>query len=216
MKSNLDMIKTKIEGKIYDVVDLETYQNNMDAYVPSYTAIISQDGKYALPVRNTLSDPRIGIYATNLVSREVIYDDCDMSQYELSRAINLSDSRSIGELLEKQDAVRNIEHEILTDVNNIFTPRISEHDTPAIKILKDAVIKKHIDLDKYEHRFGSNYNNDKRLFNKDKISMQMLVRSCDALDIKATLVLEDKSDNIPNPIGEKLEIELTKGGTIDD
>ena len=213
MIEDLRMVKMEICGKMFDVVPLELYQKNPNAYVQGYTAIESADGRYALPIRGA-NDQRPGIYVTNCIAEERISGSMD--DYDMTKSINLSDSKTIGELLQKQDAVRNIEHEILTDVDNIFTPKIGNNDSPAIKGLKQAVIKKHIDLDKYEPRFGSNYNNDKRLLNKDKISLQMMVRVCDALDIKATLTLEDKDSDIANPMGEKIEIELTKGGFDDD
>ena len=80
-----------------------------------------------------------------------------------------------------------------------------------MKALKTAVLEKRIDLDKYEPRFGSNYNNDKRLFNKNTISLSMTKRLCEALDIKATLILEDKSPDVPNPIGRTIKVDLTGG-----
>ena len=104
-----------------------------------------------------------------------------------------------------------------------FTPSVSSNLTPSatwLASLKKAVTTKHIDLDKYESRFGSNYANDKRLFNKPTISMQMLTRVCNALDIKATLTLEDQAGDIANPMGpeNKMSIELTNagGGIIED
>lgn len=208
----MDMVKMKLDSKMYDIVSLEEYQANTDAFVPNYTAIRSADGKYALPVRG-ISDSRPGIYVTNCIAKENITDE--MEGYELENAIDLSDAKTIGELLQKQEAVRDIEHEILTDVNNIFTPKIGPHDSAAIAALKQAVIDKHIDLDKYEPRFGSNYSNDKRILIKDKISMQMLVRVCNALDIKATLTLEDKSPDVPNPMNGVINVELTNGGSDD-
>ena len=77
-----------------------------------------------------------------------------------------------------------------------------------MKGMKEAVIAKNIDLDKYEHRFGSNYNNDKRLFNKNNISLPMIKRLSKALDMKATLILEDASPDVPNPIGKKIVIDV--------
>ena len=85
-----------------------------------------------------------------------------------------------------------------------------------MKALKNAVLDKHIDLDKYEPRFGSNYNNDKRLFNKSTISLIMLKRVCEALDRDATLTLSDKSDDVPNPIGRTIQVKLTGGVSEDE
>ena len=95
----------------------------------------------------------------------------------------------------------------------MLMPKIFDDDSAEMKALKNAVLDKQIDLDKYEPRFGSNYNNDKRLFNKSTISLAMLKRVCDALDIEATLTLTDKSDDVPNPIGRTIEVKLTGGGT---
>ena len=214
-----DMIKMKIGSKMYDVVpSLETYQNNEEAYLKNYTAILSEDGKYALPIKR-IDDESVGIRVGDLMSREYLpQTDEDKKTYSIDNAINLSESQNITELIEKQTAIRGIEQEILTDPDgNIFVPKITQEDSAAIKALKEAVIAKKIDLDKYETRFGSNYNNDKRLLSKKKISLPMLERVCNALDIKATLTLEDMSDDIPNPIGKVITVELTNGdGNEDD
>lgn len=214
-----DMIKMKIGSKMYDVVpSLETYQNNEEAYLKNYTAILSEDGKYALPIKR-IDDESVGIRVGDLMSREYLpQTDEDKKTYSIDNAINLSESQNITELIEKQTAIREIEQEILTDPDgNIFVPKITQEDSAAIKALKEAVIAKKIDLDKYETRFGSNYNNDKRLLSKKKISLPMLERVCNALDIKATLTLEDMSDDIPNPIGKVITVELTNGdGNEDD
>lgn len=213
-----DMIKMKIGSKMYDVVpSLETYQNNEEAYLKNYTAILSEDGKYALPIKR-IDDESVGIRVGDLMSREYLpQTDEDKKTYSIDNAINLSESQNITELIEKQTAIREIEQEILTDPDgNIFVPKITQEDSAAIKALKEAVIAKKIDLDKYETRFGSNYNNDKRLLSKKKISLPMLERVCNALDIKATLTLEDMSDDIPNPIGKVITVELTNGDGNED
>ena len=208
-----DMIKMQIGEKMYDVVpDLESYQNNEEAYLRNFTAIESMDRQYALPVIKVY-DGRPGIKVGGLMSREYLPEtDEDKEKYSMDNAINLSDSKNITELLEKQTAIREIEQEILTNPDgNIFTPKITNEDTAAIAALKEAVIAKHINLDNYEMRFGSNYYNDDRLLTKKKISLSMLERICNALDIKATLTLEDKEPDVPNPIGRVISVELTDG-----
>ena len=40
----------------------------------------------------------------------------------------------------------------------------------------------------------------------------MLVRMCDALDIKATLTLQDKDNDVANPMGETISVEITGQG----
>lgn len=215
--TGLEMIKTKIGDRIYDVVsDVYDYQTNQDAYLQGYTAIKSSNGEYVLPVVKENETRSPGIYVNGVFSKEFLpKNDRDKEMYSIKNAVNLSDTKNIGELLQKQTAVREIEHEILTDVNNIFTPKINENDSVEIKALKEAVVSKHIDLDKYEPRFNGNYNNDKRLLYKDRISLPMMVRICNALDIKATLTLEDQSPDVPNPIGKVIQVELTNGEEVE-
>lgn len=208
-----DMVRMKIGAKMYDVVPLEEYQQNEGAYLKNYTAILSNNGRYALPIIRGQQGDSIGIKIGDLMSREYLPStEEDKELYSVDHAINLADSKSITELIENQTAIREIEQEILTNPDgNIFTPKITTEDSSAMRALKEAVIAKHINIDNYEYRFGSNYNNDKRLLSKPKISLQMLERVCNALDIKATLTLEDSSDDIPNPIGRVISVELTNG-----
>ena len=124
-------------------------------------------------------------------------------------------AESLKEAIELQDRLHSAEREILTTVDSVFCPRITDADTPEMKGLKEAVTAKHIDLDKYEQRFGPNYNNDKRLFNRDSITMSKLKMMLNVLDMKGTLIIEDKADDVPNPIGRKIVVDLTENGYDD-
>ena len=57
----------------------------------------------------------------------------------------------------------------------------------------------------------ANFNNDKRLIKKNSITFGKLRNICNALDIRATLTLEDKTGDIPNPMGTRIEVCLTDG-----
>ena len=91
----------------------------------------------------------------------------------------------------------------------MFIPEIGSDDTPEMIALKQAIMDKHIDIDKYEQRFGPNYNNDKRLLKKGNITFGKLRSICDALDIKVTLTIEDSAPDVPNPIGRATTAEIT-------
>ena len=206
--------KMRINDKICDVATLEEYINHRDAYIPQYTAIHDPDTNLVLPVKNRYeSGPGIvvgtGISYVEEPSQDII------EEYSDSKIIDFDNTKSIHDMMEKQRVVRSLERDILTSPDNIFTPKIFDDDSPEMKALKSAVLDKHIDLDKYEPRFGSNYNNDKRLFNKNTISLSMLKRVCDALDIEATLTLTDKNEDVPNPMGRTIEVKLT-GGNFED
>lgn len=206
--------KMRIEDKIYDITTLEEYNENRDAFIPQYTAIHDPETKLVLPLKNRF-DKGPGIFVGSGIAYVDEPEEYKIDEYKDSSIIDFDNSKSIHDLMEKQRVVKSLERDILTSPDNIFTPKIFDDDSAEMKALKRAVLDKHIDLDKYEPRFGSNYNNDKRLFNKNNISLPMLKRLCEALDIEATLILSDKNDDVPNPMGGSIEVKLT-GGVPED
>lgn len=207
--------KMRINEKIYDVTTLDEYVQFKDAYIQQYTAIHDPETRLVLPIKNRY-DESPGIVVGNGVSYIEEPEEEEMDDYLDKSIIDFDNSKSIHDMMEKQRIVRTLERDILTSPDNIFTPKIFDDDSPEMKALKTAVLDKHIDLDKYEPRFGSNYNNDKRLFNKNTISLSMMKRMCEALDIEATLILTDKSEDVPNPMGKTIEVKLTGGVSGND
>lgn len=206
--------KMRIDDRIYDVTTLDDYNKHKDAYMSQYTAIHDEDTHLVLPVKNRY-DEGPGIVIGSGVSY-IEEPTSNIEEYNDSKIIDFDNSKSIHDMMEKQRVVRSLERDILTSPDNIFMPKIFDDDSAEMKALKNAVLDKHIDLDKYEPRFGSNYNNDKRLFNKNTISLAMLKRVCEALDIEATLTLSDKDEDVPNPIGRTIEVKLTGGIPSDE
>ena len=202
--------KMRIGDRIYDVTNLEEYIKFKDAYLSQYTAIHDPDTNLVLPIKNKYEEGP-GIVIGNGVSYIEEPEFEEREEYLDDEIIDFDNSKSIHDMMEKQRIVKTLERDILTSPDNIFTPKIFDDDSPEMKALKTAVLDKHIDLDKYEPRFGSNYNNDKRLFNKNTISLSMMKRMCEALDIEATLILTDKNADVPNPMGRTIEVKLTGG-----
>ena len=202
--------KMRIGDKICDVTSLEEFTKFRDAFIPQYTAIHDPETGLVLPIKNRYEEGP-GIVVGNGISYVEEPDEDEREAYLDSQVIDFDNTKNIHDLMKKQHIVRTLERDILTSPDNIFTPKIFDDDSPEMKALKTAVLDKHIDLDKYEPRFGSNYNNDKRLFNKNTISLSMMKRLCEALDIEATLILADKSEDVPNPMGRTIEVKLTGG-----
>lgn len=209
-KVRLNMNKVKIRDTMYDVVSLEEYINNKELYLPRYTAIHDQENGLVLPIKTQSNETDTCISVESGMSYVLNLPE-DTSEFSDKNIIDLENNSSIGELIKKQDMVRGLERDILMapDPDDIFRPKIFDDDAGEMKALKEAVICKGIDLDKYAPRFGANFNNDKRLFNKPTISLAMLKRMCEALDIEASISLKDKSSTVPNPIGKTIEVKLT-------
>ena len=204
--------KQTINGRMYDVIDHIEFTENREIYDNSQTAVEVNinDTAYVLPlrVRNT-GENKPGIYTDGCLDIFVL-PKVYQKEYTTENTIDFSNCESIAEIMEKQEILRDEEREILANPDNIFIPPVSGKESPAMAGLKQAVIAKHIDIDKYQDRFGKeNFANDKRKFKDDDITMFMLNRMNKALDIKATLILEDKNPDVPNPIGKKIVLDLT-------
>lgn len=196
--------KAKIKNVMYDVCTLEQYTQNPNQYLKNHTAIV--EGDYLYPVLSaTQIGPGVHVNPGMISYFQTPTDNIE--EYKKENVIRFDDVKDIATMIDKLEAVKKIEDDVLTSADNIFSVKIKPGDTPEMVALKTAVNEKKIDLDKYEHRFGSNYHNDKRLFNKPSISLGMLKRVTSALDMQVTMTIEDAPD-APNPIGRKIEVQL--------
>ena len=206
----MSLEKAKINDAIYDVIDIEEYYKNPSAY-GSYTAINGRDG-FIYPIR-TKTDTRPGFYPTGGLDFFKQPVGGEVNVYTQQNVINFKDATSLREIIQTQQKLESEERTILTTIDNVFAPEITNGDTPEMRALKQAVLDKHIDLDKYESRFGPNYNNDKSLLKKNSITFGKLRSIADALDIKVSMTIEDAAPDVPNPIGRAITVDLTGGQT---
>ena len=185
---------------------MDEYYRDPSSY-NSYTAIKGGDG-YVYPIR-TKTDHRPGFYPTGCLDFFKQPVGSEVNEYTQMNIIDFRNVSSLREVIQTKQKLLSEERTILTTIDNVFTPDISDNDTPEMKALKQAVIDKHIDLDKYEPRFGPNYNNDKRLMKKNSITFGKLRSIADALDMKLSMTIEDANPDVPNPIGRAITVELT-------
>ena len=207
----MSLEKAKIGEAIYGLIDIDECYREPEMY-KNQTDIKGGDG-FIQPIRSK-TDNRPGFYPTGGFDffKTPIGQECQV--YTQQNVINFHDATTLREVIQTQQKLMNEERSILTTIDNVFAPDISENDTPEMKAIKQAIIDKHIDLDKYESRFGPNYNNDKRLLKKNSITFGKLRSICDALDIKASITIEDAAPDVPNPIGRVISADLTGSGTV--
>lgn len=205
-----DIKKAKLGEQIYDVVTVEEFNRNAEFYKTVPTAIDGKDG-YLYPVRSNSNDNRPGFIDDQTMQffNPPIGRDC--VTYSARNLIDFSQAGSIKEIIETQERLSDAERQILTTVDNVFIPPHLPEETPEMGAIKDAIISKSIDIDKYEYRFGSNYNNDKRILKKDRITFDKLRSTCKALDMRASLIIEDQNPDVPNPIGKIIQVCITDG-----
>lgn len=215
----MNLKTTTLNGKIVDIISEDKYlqkqsmyQNNPQLY--NSTAIeICDDGKdYILPLRG-VSDTRPGVYPSgSIYFIRVPDDDKSKSEYasENLNIVDFNDISTMKDFLSKNAQIRDMESTILSEIDSVFTPSIGENDSPEMKAFKEAIIKKHIDINKYAPRFGDNFLNDKRILKTGSITMNKLISMCQKLDIEVQLTLRDASDDVINPMSEEITTILTK------
>lgn len=208
-----DIKKAKISDKLYDVVSVQDYNKAPDMYITESTAIENNGMLY--PLRNTMDISRPGMFHTDPVNFFVHPVEEEREQYDANNIIDFN-GNNIKDIIEAQTKLKCAERTILTSIDNLFIPHIDQNDDPEMKALKEAIVCKNIDIDKYANRFGKNFPNDKRILKKDSITMSKLKSVMEALDMKGTLIIEDKDPNVPNPIGKQIIAELTLRGDEED
>ena len=205
------MKKVEIERKLYTVIDSTEYTTHRDLYNPRSTAI-EVAGK-VLPVRNPMIDNGPGVYyygQNNMVADVIKPSPESESEYSADRIIDFSKVKDIGELIGKNNLLRNIQQDLMVNgKDNIFYLNITQEDTPEMKALKTAINNKQVDKKAYEDRFDQ-FQNDMRLLKGHSITLAKMIGICNGFDIACELTLRDK-DGAANPMGDPITLDLTEG-----
>lgn len=199
--------KAKINGRVTTVVTpMEALENEI--YQNKFTSVEVNDS--ILPVKKSYDPTSPGFYIFNEGKMgKIIYpNDNEKDEYSSKNAIDFSDVKNMKELISKQEEVKRMESEVLSSSDNLFKPIPKDTDSSEMKAMKQAICLKNIDIDVYADRFGDNFNNDKRLLKGSSITISKLKSICDKLDMKVTLTISDSSDDVPNPIGESITVDI--------
>ena len=206
--------KIRIKDRLYDVIGYEEFTRHPDNY-GKFNAV--KEGAYVYPVKGK-TDTGVGIYDNDDITYEFVepITEEDKEEYSIDHLISISDCKTIREVIEAQQKIKESERAILTKADNITFVKVGANDTPHMAALKEAINGKQIDLANYEYKFGTNYNNDMRLLNKSDITMNKLKSFLSKLDLKASIVIEDASDDVPNPLGRKIVSTIISGDDYDE
>lgn len=200
--------KIRIENKMLDIKSEEEFIKDKETFNNTFTAI--EHNGIAYPLRSS-NDCRAGVYDYNWGLIYVNPPENEKAMYDVNNAIDFQNISDIRDVIEAQSKYKNEERVILTTKDNIFKPEIKPNDAPEMVALKQAIINKQIDIEKYEQRFSPNFNNDKRLLRKNSITLSKIKSIADALDLVCTLTIEDLNDQVPNPMGTKISVKLNRG-----
>ena len=203
------MKKAEINGRLYNVVEMDEFTDHPDLYNPKFTAI-ERPGECVLPIKNRTTDTGPGIYYQQGAMVSVVEKPDNIKEYGIDKIIDFTNTKSIGEVFEKQQIIRDIQDEIMTTSDNVLCLKIGDKDTPEMKALKTAINSKRIDTKQYEDRFDQ-FQNDMRLLKGNSITLGKLISISNALDISVDITLRDRDNSTPNPMNQTIVIDLTEG-----
>lgn len=204
--------KMKVENRMYTVVTPEEYHSNSDLYDSMVGTIAVEVEGYVYPLVKKPNE--YGYHPKGAIDTFYVPEDIK-EEFNAENITDYNKANNIHDYIEMVNQYNAQEYQVLVNPDNIFTPSISRDDEPQMKALKAAILKKNIDLDKYQDRIGPTYQNDKRLFKGKSITFPKLTNIANAIDLKVTLIIEDAGPNVPNPMGEKIVIDITGGGMYD-
>ena len=202
------MIKAKAGGMLIDIVSPKELINSSSDDINRIGIIVNN---VVYPLRSK-TDSRPGVYPVNRYFSFLRNpEENEIDNYEATdeNIIDFNNSKSIQDIINAKNKYLQMESTILTSADNITTPIDQPDDSPEMLALKEAIRCKHIDINKYEQRFGPNFNNDRRLLDKNTITLAKLKTMANALDMDISLTIKDKPGNIPNPIGKVITVSVT-------
>jgi len=181
------MKKGVVNGTMYTIYDFDEAMKNVE----DINVAIEEDGKVFPIIGKSNAYQTNGVVLDGCMAT-FISADKDQSKYELEnmKIIDFSNAKSMQDQIEKSSELRSMEETILINPDNIFNVRIKPNDLPEMIGLKEAVNRKNIDINKYAYRFGDNFNNDRRLFEKDTITLAKIKTISEALDMDCYVIFE--------------------------
>ena len=217
---DLDIKRTVSNGKIYEMVDLDTYGENPDQYIGRQDVGIeindtAHNSTLVLPLRDTYNGNPIspGVYNAGAIDFTILPDDTNYQKYIPGKTVSLSNKMDAKQLIESGESLIKLDEPFITTPDNITRVPVTSLDEPEMRAIKTAINEKYIDLDKYAGRFGSNYPNDKRQLKNNQITLNIIKRFCTNLDMEALLVIRNRNDDVPNPLENEIVVSLTDGYT---
>ncbi len=212
-----------MRGKNYDIyTEEQVFRYKQDLLDDKSAIEIKKDEETSiiLPVRSDSGKyDKPGIYIKeNQPFAFLCYpeskEDKELYETDSSKVINWRDSHAIQDNIDKVESMNKQINQYLetnTDSTNVYRPPLLENDTTEMRGLKQCIIEKGIEIDKYAERFGVNFPNDKRKLKDSDITSYLLKRMCTNFDIEVDMVFRDASPDVPNPMGKTIRVNLVPG-----
>jgi hypothetical protein len=213
---NNSVSSAMVKGETYNVLTHKEYRDSQALWGLGNIAVVEEKNgdKYILPYRGEYVEGKStqpGIYSAGSLDFEVFPKSSDEESYKNIPIITISSNDDIQTILEKENVLSKLAEPWITNPDNITQINVKDTDEPGMKALKLAINSKRCDIDKYSQRFGQNFPNDKRQLKNSSVTLKIIDRYCDNLDMEAILTIRDKEPGVPNPIQHPISISLSTG-----
>lgn len=212
-----------MNGKQLGVYSLDDYKRNMEILCGDEQCaveFVDGDKTYVLPVIDDVDVDfdKPGVYGKDGKLSFIITPDEDNESEYMPTGDNVlvfSDHQSLQSLSDAKKKLDDSLNKLLespVDSDNIYKPPLLETDTAEMRAMKECIIAKNIDLDKYKDRFGANYPNDKRKLKDNTITLNMINRICENLDLRLDLKFTDANGgDVPNAMNKIIIANIVPG-----
>ena len=207
------MKKISVGRKIYDVIDEKNFIRLCDTK-PEIMKDLAEDTAVekngtVYPVSYNYSENNLAVTDTGSV---LLYSDPnDFPNKEAYKSKNIIDfehiSGGLSNKIRQAAKLEEAERSVLISKDNVYSVSVKENDTPEMKLFKEALNKKQIDIVSYKPRFQSDYSNDIRVIQGDSITFGKLKKLASIFDMDVEMTIKDKPGAV-NPIGDELHTKI--------
>ena len=208
------MKKAILNEKMYNLISKEEYASKREYYNSANSIAIEyqydENTTIGLPV--TQNKNTTGVYSNGPLFYFNVKEE-DMENYicDESNVIDFTNINNMADYYENCIRYNDAEREIITNTINQSKPIIKEDDSPLLKITKQTICDKNIDMDKYADRF-ENYNNDKRILSNKDITIKKSSLMLENLDVDTYIITTNKEGDVPNPMPNPLIRKISGNG----
>jgi len=207
----MEVKKAFVQNKTMEVVSEEEYFRRAQFTDPMFEDACVEQNKILYPIMKRYDKTIPGVYDAGVCLKYNVPSDEVKKEYSADKVIDFNNATSYKEIIQMKDTLNRAEVARLTTKDNIYVPNIKETDSPLLKVMKQAIGEKQIDLDSYRQRAGSNFSNWTRLItstNNDSITIKKAVNLCEMCDLELSISVKDKKNAI-NGIGHEINTIIT-------
>lgn len=213
---NVSIRRAVSNNQVYEVINEEELSKEINKYVDRDdigVLLDYEDTQVVLPLRHEENfnpiTPGVYVAKNSPIGHIKMPDESNAAKYIPDKVVSISNLTDVQDMIKRGEEIKHLDEPFITTPDDITKIPINPDDQPEMVCLKTAINAKNVDFDKYAIRFSSNFPNDKRQLRNQSVTLNIIKRFCQNMDMEALLTLRDTSPDVPNPIGRDITVSLT-------